>query len=697
MTPYGYTVSALAGGGPTPYNTVGSADGTGVAALFNSPQDVASADPTGTVFVADTGNHLIRVFAVSGSTTTTLAGIAGVSGRADGIGINASFYYPKGVASHQGGNVLFIGDTFNNLIRMIVVSSANVSTLAGGGALNGKVSGFVNGIGSAAKFKKPQGIAVDGVSNVIFVADWGNNCIRKIILATANVTTLAGGAGSGNADGIGVAATFKGPTGLSFDGSLRLYVADNENNLIRAIDVATGVVSTLAGGGASGAVAAGSADGVGVLATFSRPFGVVFDAGKIFVADYKNNLIRGIDALTGAVTTLAGGGSINGTAAGRRDGAGRNASFTQPCGITRFNGTTFVADTDNNLIRSVGSSPSYAVDTVAGGGTAPIGSGFADGAGSAALMNSPLFISERAVDNTFYFSDANSLIRAVDASSGVVTTLAGDVFSGYADGVGTAAQFYYPYGVSLDCTGSSLFVADALNNAIRKVNVSSARVQTLAGDPSYQWYFQAAPDGVGTNAKFFTPVGVATDCAGRLFVTESSSSRIRKIVISSANVTTLAGVFGTPGFVNGIGSAALFDQPAGIAYNGADKLYIIDTNNFAVREVNISSAQVSTLAGSGVVGSADGVGAAASFKNPTGVAVYGNGTIVVADSGNNRIRAIVVTSAKVTTLSGNLPGFSNGFGAAALFKGPQGVVANGSGSIIVVDTSNNVIRSMLYS
>jgi sugar lactone lactonase YvrE len=249
----------------------GSADGTGAAARFNGPSGVA-VDGAGNVFVADNGNNTIRKVTPSG-VVTTLAGTAGSYGSADGTGAAARFCSPSGVAVDGAGNV-FVADG-NNTIRKITPSGV-VTTFAGTAGSYGSA----DGTGGAARFSSPEGVAVDGAGNV-FVADTGNNTVRKITPAGV-VTTLAGSAdSSGSADGTGAAARFNGPQGVAVDGSGNVFVADTGNNAIRKIST-SGVVTTIVGVAAPRS--AGNFPGP-LPASIVSPLGVAIDpsTGKLYM------------------------------------------------------------------------------------------------------------------------------------------------------------------------------------------------------------------------------------------------------------------------------------------------------------------------------------------------------------------------------------------------------------------------------
>jgi hypothetical protein len=257
----------------------GSTDGTGNEARFNYPQRVA-VDDTGNVYVADFANHTIRSITPAG-TVTTLAGQAGSPGSADGPGDAAQFYFPNGVAVDGAGNV-YVADSSNNTIRKVTAAGV-VTTLAG----LAETTGSADGTGSDARFYRPSGVAVDEAGNV-YVADSGNETIRKVTPAGA-VTTLAGQAGNlGSADGPGSAARFHDPRGVAVDGAGNVYVTDPWYNTIRKV-TAAGVVTTLAG--QAGALS--SADGTGIAARFNSPAGIAVDGmGNVYVADEGNDTIR---------------------------------------------------------------------------------------------------------------------------------------------------------------------------------------------------------------------------------------------------------------------------------------------------------------------------------------------------------------------------------------------------------------------
>ena len=295
------------------------------------------------------------------TTVSTLAG-NGADGFTDGSAAVAQFYGPEGATMDAQGNV-YVADNGNYSIRKIT-PSGTVSTLAGNGT-----DGFVNGLLADARFSGPVDVALDRQEN-LYVADYGNNCLRKITPAGV-VSTLAGTGVAGFADGGAATAQFNGPNGLVVDGQGVIYVSDYNNSRIRKV-TPNGTVSTVAGTGQRG-----FADGPSSSAQFSGPEGLAIDGrGTLYVAEFAGHRIRKI-APNGMVSTLAGTG-----VRGYADGAGSTAQFYGVSGLALdAHGDLLVADAGNYCVRKV--TPAGVVSTVAGTGT----TGFADGPVGTAQFN----------------------------------------------------------------------------------------------------------------------------------------------------------------------------------------------------------------------------------------------------------------------------------------------------------------------
>ncbi len=323
-------------------------------------------------------------------------------------------------------------------------------------------------------------------------------------------------------------------------------------------------------------VAAGSVDGAGTAARFSTPLGVAADsAGNIYVADTTNHIIRKIDSV-GGVTTLAG--NITTHTAGNTDGTGAAASFSSPRGVTTDSaGNVYVADTSNHIIRKI--TPLGVVAQV------PINSGTITiyGAMSLITTGTPSGIATD-TDGNIYVTDAvnHAVIKitplgGVSTIAGVPVTLSSIIsspLSGNTDGIGTAARFNSPRSIAIDRLGN-LYVADSGNHTIRKIVISSGVVSTLAGTA----LSSGSVDGLGAVARFNTPLGVVTDSAGNVYVADTGNHTIRKIT-PAGEVSTVVGVVGSAGFAPGFLPGQL-RSPTGVAISGTS-LYITTGHGVAV-------------------------------------------------------------------------------------------------------------------
>ncbi|MFO0577316.1 MAG: NHL repeat-containing protein [Polyangia bacterium] len=575
-----------------------------------------------------------------------LAGAIGGSGPADRIGADARLGSLTSVVA-DGAGTLYVGDS-NGGTRKVVTATRAVTTLPTIGTL--------------------AGMALDGAGNLYGTPTQGSSIV-KVVLATGVRTVLAGGT-IGSSDGTGAAASFSGASGVAWDGTGSLYVADTSNNTIRKVVVATGAVTTVAGSSGS----AGSADGTGTAAKFKQPRGVAWDgAGALYIADTGNYTIRKLVVATGAVTTVAG--TAGGT--GFTDGVGAAARFLDPTSLTWDGaGGLYITETKGYKLRKLVVATG-AVSTVAGDPTK--GRDSVDGVGTGALFYEPV---GAAWDGTgsLYVADGYT-VRKLDAVSGAVTTLAGTAMHvGSSDGTGAAARFSRPYAVAWD-GAANLYVSDGLNFTIRKIVAATGEVSTLAGKPNAY----GSSDGIGAAASFSLVRGLAADGAGAVYVADSSNNTIRKIVAATGQVSTLAGVAGMQGGSDGTGGAARFYQPNGLALDRAGNLFIADAGNVSIRKLVLATGQVTTLAGTpGAFGVTDGTGPAARFQSPLDLAWDGADSLYVVDG--NRIRKIGISTAAVTTLAGGgSTTVLDGIGTAAGFANARNLAYDGAGNLYVSD------------
>ncbi|HEY2515233.1 MAG TPA: hypothetical protein VGI39_30410 [Polyangiaceae bacterium] len=511
--------------------------------------------------------------------------------------------------------------------------------------------------------------------------DVGSNLEGPRLHSAARTLDVVAGqpGGDGSIDGPGAAARLTNPAGLAFDGSGHLYFTDrgyftgDVGHTVRAVDLQTGEVSTLAGR-AWEAGYADSTDGTGKTARFSAPSGIASDgAGALFVTDSVNCVVVKVTPATGAVATLAGAGSQCGSS-DSTDGTGKTARFAAPTGIA-YDGAGTLYVQDSGTLRKIAVATGE-VSSLAGtaGGYASTVSIASDGAGN-------LFLADftQVLNGDHY--DSTTTIRKQALATGEITAVAA-----YAEQ--SAFGFTNPT-VALDGTGN-LFVAAQWS--VRRISLATGEVTMLLGPDhaSSDWPLesiargpdghlflgsryavrdlaidtgdvtslagttphQVSTDGVGAGAQFNTPLAATSDEAGNLFVVDFAS--IRQVAIATGRVTTLAG--GDPGYgdsTDGTGKTARFFGPSDIAYDGAGHLFVADYNDNTIRKIVIATGEVTTLAGkvdAGAGGSADGTGQAAQFSSPSGLAYDGDGHLFVADNGNSAIRRITLATAEVTTL-----------------------------------------------
>jgi sugar lactone lactonase YvrE len=632
---------------------LGNVDGIASAARLARPWYVAD-DARGHLFVTD-GDAVRRIDEATGA-LTTLAGVAfsvgPMAGFVDGAGADARFDQPTGLVFDSAGTV-YVSDAGNSAIRAVDVGSGAVTTIV-------RSSDVGSGGPGAPRFT-PVGLALDGTGN-LYVADFGHvpaggpagsetgGAIYRVSLAGGGVTLLAGAPvyAPATVDGTGIAARFGHLRGLAYDGQGSLYAADE--CAVRRIDVASAAVTTLS-----------------KQACVVRLYGLASDgAGTLYAAD-QASVIRAVSTATGATSTIAGQSGTSGSA----DGAGATATFTGPTGVALgTDGTLRIADTGNYTIRAL-SSATAVVTTPVG---APPATGTVDAVGSRARFDAP---QGAAFDGagTLYVVDWNDdTIRAVDVASGAVRTLAGTAgVAGSADGTGAAASFYQPTWTTLDGAGH-LYVSDSGNLAIRRVDVATGAVTTVAGGG-------------------FVPEGLAVDDAGHLYVADSAFSAILQVDPATGTTSAFAGARSRGcGTGDGVGASAGFCGPQGLIYDGSGSLYV--TDNQTIRRIVLATAQVTTIAGSpGATGAVDGVGAAALFDGPSALAFDGAGHLYVADSFNATVRRIDVATGRVTTEIGRAGEYGVVLGpiASARLNGPEGLAAGPAGALFVTDIDENVV------
>jgi len=597
----------------------GYVDGTGTAAKFFAPEDIAS-DGTN-LYICDTGNHTIRKIVISTGEVTTIAGKPGYKGSTDGIGSEARFYSPSGLTTD--GTNLYIADTLNSTIRKIVIASGEVTTIAG---LH-QSQGSSDGIGSTARFFRPEGITTDGTN--LYIADTLNNTIRKIVIASVEVTTIAGVSGSsGSTDGIGSDARFYSPSGLTTDGT-NLYIIDYENDAIRKIVIDTAEVSTIT-----------DSD----MIPNRRFSGISINGDNLYISSIQYRSIYKLSIVDKSLTTIAG-----------------SSSFIEPSGVVLCGTSLYVCDRESHTIRKIDLNDNN-VTTFSGS--------YARSEFNIDQNYEELHLYPRGVTllgTDLYIANGNT-IKKVDILTGVITNVAGnDEYGSSSDGTGQFASFGEAKRITND--GVNLYVCDEYYNTIRKVVIETAEVTTIAGEAGVT----GSTDGIGKNARFSGLSGITTDGVN-LYICEGGNKTIRKLVIETGEVTTIAGQVGLSDSIDGIGNIARFYNPSGITTDGK-YLYVADKFN-GIRKIELSNYLVTTITDD--------------LHYVSGITYDGN-SLYCTDSRYATINRVEISTGQVTTIAGNGSGNEDGTGVDARFYIPNDLVTDGK-KLYIVDRFNYAIR-----
>ncbi len=614
-------------------------DGPAPAAALSHPGGVA-VDPSGDVFIADTGNDRVREVSSSGVIATVTADVKG----------------PTGLAVNAEGD-LFIADSGDDRVLEVYIdpTTGAISPESAIGVVAGTgIAGYSGDGGPAADaaLDAPTGLAVDAEGD-LFIADTGNNAVREVS-PSGVITTVF--------DGV------RSPSGIAVDAQGDLYLTEAGGVAVTEVSPA-GVTSTFASG-------------------FAATSGLAVDAqGNLYVADVSSDRVLKVSP-QGHSTAVAGDGAAG---FGGDGGPAAAAALDDPSAIAvdAF-GDLFIADSANDRVRVVGTT--HTITTLAGSGAATdSGDG---GPAVAASLSQPEGVAVDTQGDLFIADTGDNVIREVSAS-GVISTVAGDGIAGYSGdgGPATQAELDAPTAIAVDASGD-LFIADMGNDRVREVSAAGV-ISTVAGDGTFG---DEGDGGLAIDAAIAGPLSVAVNAAGNLFLTDPFDGVVREVnpagVISTVAGTATPGVLGD----GGPATAATLGLPYGVAVDAQGDLFIADFGDSRVREVN-SGGIITTIAGNGVAGyGGDGGpanGSSAQLDMPVGVAVDAAGDLFISDTSNRLIRQ-VGPGGVITTVAGDGdPSFSGDGGPAidASFDGPTGIATDVAGDLFIADpTDGRILR-----
>jgi sugar lactone lactonase YvrE len=605
---------------------------------------------------------------------------------AGSVGLGAAIHVGQlPVALAVNGQHLYVGDAANPVLRDVNTNTGQEAALAGNDGYGYSGDG---GLATAAMIQGAGAVVTCGTDT--YFSDTLNFVIRKVDGA-GHITTVVGNGTYGNSGDGGPAtsaqiglvyglACIPGSTGPDFP---FLFFSDGPHGVVRGLTANGNVVLYVSG--------------------LSYPTGIVFDAAaNFFIADPGSEIVIRLDGILGTFSILAG---IQGQKGYSGDGgAGSAAKLDNPWGLAVMPSTVnygcgcLVAITDNNNNRVRVVNEHGVINTLAGNGIASFAGDGAAANNSTTELNHPYGLAFDAVSNVLYLADyLNFRVRQIVISTQIITTAAGNGTPSWSGDTGAAnlAQMGNPVGVAFDAAGNE-YISDNQDNVIREVTASTGNITTVAGIPGQSGF--AGDTHLATAALLSDPTGIAVNASGDIFIADTLNQRVRRVDHATQVITTVAGN-GAAGFSGDGGSATATDlnSPLAVAVDGAGNLFISDTGNNRVREV--SGGIITTYAGNGTSAYAgeNGPANAASLNGPLGLAVDSVGNLFISDSLNNRVRRVDHTSFVITLVAGNgtagLAG-DNNLATGASLKFPYGLAVDALDTLYISDRGNQRIRQV---
>ena len=709
-------IYTVAGNGSRGY---GGDSGAATAAALNAPL-MTLLDSTGNLYIADSGNSVVRKVDAKTHVITTVAGtgLPGYSGD-NGPATKAQLGGPSGIALDRSGN-LYISDGSNEVVRKVSAASGVITTVAGSATATSLGD---NGPATSAQLTDPSGLVLDNSGN-LYIGSWLR--IRKLNTSTGIITTYAGNGVFGIAgdNGPATSASLGIAFSLAIDATGNIYLADPAMGLVRKVTAKTGIITRVAGLAYANNPTSIGDGGPAIGAVLKNPYGVAVDvSGNVYIADTDNSEIREVTASNGIINRVIGSPS---TACASLSGDGAAASSSgicQPEGVTIDSaGNLYIAESGSARVRKVTASAlpptsaasapvfnaqagAYAIPQIVTITSSTPGAAIyltldgqvpttaSNGYQGPINVNGPVTIKALAVAPGYLSSEPVTAAYTIALPpTSMINTVAGNGVPGKVTpgAAATSQSFEWIDGIAVD-SGGNLYIPDEYNEVIWEVSATTGNARIVVGTLGAEG--DTGDLGPATLANLSGPTHVAFDQAGDMYIAESSG-RIRMVTAGSGIINTYAGG-GNWGVLgdNGPATSAFLDSPQGLAVDSAGNLYIADLYDYRVRKVSPTGI-ITTVAGgstNGVLGDG-GPAASAYLSYPYDVAVDGAGNLYIADADAGRVRMVSAKTGIISTFAGdgNAGGSGDGVLATQAEVLPMAVTVDGAGNVYIANWPDSV-------